>query len=45
MDDHAKQVIWGIEVLHLPAQEIFPLKPIKTFVGNENMTSNTGDSL
>ena len=45
MDDHAKNVLWGIEGLHLPAQEIFPLEPVAIFVGNEKMTSNTGDSL
>ena len=45
MDDHAKKVILGIEGLHLPAQEIFPLELVAIFVGNENMTSNTGDSL
>ena len=45
MDDHAKKVIWGLEGLHLPSQEIFPLEPVAIFVGNEKMTSNTGDSL
>ena len=45
MDDHAKKVIWGLEELQLPAQEIFTLKPVVIFVGNEKMTSNTGDSL
>ena len=29
----------------MPAQEIFPLETVAIFVGNENMTSNTGDSL
>ena len=45
MDDHAKNVIWGLERLHLPTQEIFPLEPVAIFVGNENMKSNTSDSL
>ena len=45
MDDHANNVIWGSEGLHLPAQEIFLLEPAVIFVGNENMTSNTGNSL
>ena len=45
MDDHAKKLILGLEGMHLPAQEIFPLEPVAIFVGNENMTSNTGDSL
>ena len=31
--------------MHLPAQDIFTLKPVAIFVGNENMTSNTGDRL
>ena len=31
MDDHAKNVIWGIEGLHLPTQDIFPLKPVAIF--------------
>ena len=44
MDDHAKKVIWGLEGLHLPAQEIFPLEAVAIFVGNEKMTPNTGDS-
>ena len=43
--DHAKNVIWGLEVLHLPSHEIFPLKPVAIFVGNEKMTYNTGDIL
>ena len=34
MDDHAKKFIWGIEGLHLPAQNIFPLEPVAIFVGN-----------
>ena len=29
----------------MPAQETFLLEPVAIFVGNENMTSNTGDSL
>ena len=45
MDDHAKKVIWVIEGLHFLAQEIFPLGPVAIFVGNENIISNTGDSL
>ena len=45
MDDHAKNVIWFHEGLHLSSQEIFPLKPVAIFVVNEKMTSNTGDSL
>ena len=45
MCDHAKNVIWDIEGLHLPAQDIFPLEPVAIFVGNGNMTSNTGDIL
>ena len=45
MDDYAKKVIWGIEELHLPVQEIFPLEPVAIFVGNEKMTSHTDDSL
>ena len=45
MDDHAKNVIWGIKGLHLPDQEIFPLEPVAIIVENEKMTSNTGDSL
>ena len=45
MDDHVKKVIWSLEELHLPAQEIFPLEPVTIFVGNEKMTPNTGDSL
>ena len=45
MDDHVKNVIWGLEGLHFPAQEIFPLETVSIFVGNEKMTSNTGDSL
>ena len=34
MDDHAKNVIWGLKVLHFPAQDIFPLEPVAIFVGN-----------
>ena len=34
MYDHANNVIWGIEGLHLPAQEIFPLKAVAIFVSN-----------
>ena len=34
MDDHAKKVIWGLEVLHLPTQEIFPLELVAIFVGH-----------
>ena len=34
MDDHAKKLIWGIEGLYLPAQNIFPLEPVAIFVGN-----------
>ena len=45
MDDHAKKVIWGVAGLYLLDQEIFPLEPVAIFVGNEKMTSNTGDSL
>ena len=45
MDYHAKKFIWGIEVLHLPAQDIFLLELATVFVGNEKITSNTGDSL
>ena len=45
MYDHKKNVIWGLEGLHLPSQEIFLLKPVGIFVENENMTSNIGDSL
>ena len=45
MNDHAKKVICGLEGLHLPEQEIFPLEPVAIFVVNEKMTSNTGDSL
>ena len=45
MDDHAKKVIWGLEGLHLPAQDIFLLKPVAIFVGDEKVTSNTGGSL
>ena len=35
IDDHAKKVIWGLEVLHLTAQETFPLEPDAIFVGNK----------
>ena len=45
IDDHAKKVFWGLEGMHMPAQEIFPLEPVAIFVGNENMTSNKGDSI
>ena len=45
IDDHRNKFIWGLEGLHLPDQEIFPLEPVAIFVGNEKMTSNTGDSL
>ena len=45
MDYHANKVIWGLEVIHLPAQEIFPLEPVAIVVVNENMTSNTCYSL
>ena len=45
MDDHTKKFIWVLEGLHFPSQEIFPLEPVAIFVGIENMTSNTGDSL
>ena len=45
MDYHAKKVTWGLEGLHLPAQEIFPLEPVAISVGNEKMTYNKGDSL
>ena len=45
MDDHANKVIWGLEGMHLLAQDIFPLEPVAIFVWNENMTYNTGDSL
>ena len=45
MDDHAKKFSWGLEGLHLPAQEIFPLEPDAILVRNEKMTYNTGDSL
>ena len=45
MDDHTKKFIWGLEGLHFPSQEIFPLEPVAIFVGNEKMTSNAGDTL
>ena len=45
MDYHANNVIWGLEGLHLPAQEIFLFEPVAIFVVNEKMTSNIGDSL
>ena len=45
MDEHANNVIWGLEGMHLPIKEIFLLEPVAIFVGDENMTSNTGDSL
>ena len=45
MNYHAKKVFLGLEGLHLPSQDIFPLEPVAIFVGNKNMTSNTGDSL
>ena len=45
IDDHRNKFIWGLEGLHLPAQEIFSLELVAIFVGNEKMTSNTGDSL
>ena len=45
MDDHANKVIWGLEEMPFPDQEIFPLEPVAIFVGDEKMTSNTGDSL
>ena len=45
IDDHEKKVIWGLEGLQLTIQEIFLIEPVAIFVGNENMTSNTGDCL
>ena len=33
LDDHAKNIIWGLEGLHLPSQEIFLLDPVAVFVG------------
>ena len=34
MDDHTKNVIWGLKVLYFTAQEIFLLEPVAIFVGN-----------
>ena len=45
VDDHEKKVILGLGGLNLPAQEIFTLELVAIFVGNENMTSNIGDSI
>ena len=45
MDDHTKNVIWGLEGMHLPAQELFTLEPVAIFSGNEKTTSSTCDSL
>ena len=43
--EHAKNIIWGLEGLQLPAQDIFLLEPVAIFVGNENITSNKSDHL
>jgi hypothetical protein len=33
MDINAKNVIWGLEGVDLPPQEVFPLEPVAVFVG------------
>ena len=40
MDDQAKNIIWCLEGLNLPAQEIFLLEPVAIFVGNEMRSIN-----
>ena len=44
-DIHAKREIWSLVGEELPPQEMFPLEPVAVFVGQEKMTSDTGDSL
>ena len=41
----AKEMIWDLSIEYLPPQEIFPLKPVAVFTGQENMTSDTAESL
>lgn len=45
MDLHAKRVIWGLEGRELPSQKTFLLEPVAIFVGNEKMTSGTGERI
>jgi hypothetical protein len=43
MDINAKKVIWGLEGVDLPPQEVFPLEPVAVFVGGEKLTSGSED--
>ena len=45
MDLYAKRVVWGLEGRELPSKKTFPLEPVAIFVGNEKMTSDTGERI